>query len=158
MNSDSIPNSNTTPGETRRTFIRKAATVAAAVSATGLLKTPVYGQSQAPSAGRVIGANDRINVAYIGTGKQNTLHINLQKKFAQDNNVAQVAVCDVYQRHLDAARKATGVSEAERSSTTGNYWNERTSTPSWLLQPIPGTPKTPSTRWKRASMSSARSR
>ena len=56
--------------------------------------------------GRVIGANDRINVAYIGTGKQNTLHINLQKKFAQDNNIAQVAVCDVYQRHLDAGQAA----------------------------------------------------
>ncbi len=69
---------------------------------TSFLKTPVYGQNQAPAPGRVIGANDRINVAYIGTGKQGMLHINLQKKFAQDNNIAQVAVCDVYQRHLDA--------------------------------------------------------
>ena len=100
------------PGETRRTFIKKAATVAAAVSATSLFKTPVYGQNQAPSAGRVIGANDRINVAYIGTGKQGMLHVNLQKKYAQDNNIAQVAVCDVYQRHLDQARNALGVSEA----------------------------------------------
>src|ERR1039457_22526 len=113
MNLNSAPNSAVTPGETRRTFIKKAATVAAAVSATCLLKTPVYGQNQAPSTGRVIGANDRINVAYLGTGKQNTLHINLQKKYAQDNNITQVAVCDVYQRHLDAARKATGVGEAD---------------------------------------------
>jgi predicted dehydrogenase len=112
MNWNPAPNSPVTPGETRRTFIKKAATVAAAVSATSLFKTPVYGQSQAPSTGRVVGANDRINVAYIGVGKQNTIHINLQKQYAQDNNVAQVAVCDVYQRHLDAARQATGVSEA----------------------------------------------
>ena len=112
MNWNSASNSPVNPGETRRTFIKKAATVAAAVSATSLFKTPVYGQNQAPSAGRVIGANDRINVAYLGVGKQNTIHINLQKKYAQDNNIAQVAVCDVYQRHLDAARQAAGVSEA----------------------------------------------
>jgi len=100
-------------GETRRAFLKKTATAAAVVGATSLLKTPVYGQNQAPSAGRAIGANDRINVAYIGTGKQGMLHVNSQKKFASDNNLAQVAVCDLYQRHLDAARVATGVAEAD---------------------------------------------
>ena len=87
--------------ETRRAFLKKAAVAAAAVGATSFLKTPVYGQTQAPSGGKVIGANDRINVAYIGTGKQGMLHVTLQKKFASDNNIAQVAVCDLYQRHLD---------------------------------------------------------
>jgi predicted dehydrogenase len=110
---NSISNQSLNAGESRRTFIRKAATVAAAVSTTSLFKTPVYGQNQAPSTGRVIGANDRINVGYIGTGKQCMLHINLEKKHLQDNNIAQVAVCDVYQKHLDQARQATGVSEAD---------------------------------------------
>ena len=110
---NSTPNQITSTGESRRAFIKKAATVAAAVGATSLFKTPVYGQNQAPSTGRVLGANDRINVAYIGVGKQNTLHITLQKKFAQDNNIAQVAVCDVYQRHLDAARQCLGLSAAD---------------------------------------------
>ncbi|MCX6892285.1 MAG: Gfo/Idh/MocA family oxidoreductase [Verrucomicrobia bacterium] len=110
---------NSTPGqvpstsETRRAFLKKAAAAAAAVGATSFLKTPVYGQTQAPSGGKVIGANDRINVAYIGTGKQGMLHVTLQKKFASDNNIAQVAVCDLYQRHLDASREATGVAETE---------------------------------------------
>ena len=53
---------------TRRDFIKKTSTLAAAVAATNLFKTPVYGQSQAPSTGRVIGANDRISVAVIGLG------------------------------------------------------------------------------------------
>lgn len=100
-------------GESRRSFIKKAATAAAAVSATGLFKTPVYGQSQAPSTGRVIGANDRINMGYIGTGKQGMVHVNSQKKRAADTNIAQVAVCDIYQKHLDEARRTTGVSEAQ---------------------------------------------
>ena len=52
----------TAGGETRRDFIKKTATAAAAVAATGILKTPVYGQSTAPSSGRTIGANDRIAV------------------------------------------------------------------------------------------------
>src|SRR5512136_1336898 len=110
MNSTS--NQAVATGENRRSFIKKAATVAAAVSAAGILKTPVYGQNQAPAPGRVLGANDRINVAYIGTGKQGMLHITIEKKNAQENNIAQVAVSDVYQRHLDQARNAIGASEA----------------------------------------------
>ena len=109
MNSTQVSSS----GETRRTFIKKAATVAAAVSATNLFKTPVYGQNQAPSPGRVLGANDRINVGYIGTGKQGMVHVKLQKKFASDNNIAQLAVCDLYQKHLDEARAAIGCNEAD---------------------------------------------
>lgn len=109
----SIPNLPADPGETRRTFIKKAATAAAAVGANGFFKTPVYGQNQAPSPGRVIGANDRIRVAYVGVGKQGMTHVGLQKKFAQENNIAQVAVCDLYQKHLDEARKFLGLGEAD---------------------------------------------
>ena len=78
---NSIPNQSVCQSESRRTFIKKTATAAAAVSASGLLRTPVYGQNQAPAPGRVLGANDRINVAYIGTGKQCMLHIELEKKY-----------------------------------------------------------------------------
>lgn len=99
--------------ETRRSFLKKTATAAVAVGAGSLLRTPVYGQNQAPSPARVIGANDRINMAYVGVGKQGTLHVELEKKHAQDNNIAQVAVCDVYQRHLDAARQVIGVKGAD---------------------------------------------
>ena len=54
-------------GLPRREFIKKTATVAAAAAAsTSLFKTPVYGANQAPSTGRVSGANDRITVAVIG--------------------------------------------------------------------------------------------
>ena len=100
-------------GETRRSFIKKAAAAAAVVSATNIFKTPVYGQSQAPSTGRVIGANDRILVGYVGVGKQGTVHLLSQKKCATDNNIAQVAVCDLYQPHLDKARQAIGVGAAD---------------------------------------------
>jgi hypothetical protein len=67
-------------------------------------RIPVYGQNQAPSPGKVVGANDRINVAYIGVGAQGMSHVKIQKEHAAENNLGQVAVCDVYQKHLNDAR------------------------------------------------------
>ena len=99
--------------ETRRTFIQNAATAAAAVAVNSVIKTPVYGQNQAPSSGRVIGANDRIVVAYVGTGGQGKAHIKSQKDHASENNIALGAVCDVYQKRLDEARVLAGVSDAD---------------------------------------------
>ncbi len=108
-----MTNGSGTTGEPRRAFLKKAATAAAAISTTSLFKSPVYGQNQAPSPGRVIGANDRIHVAYIGTGKQGMEHVKLQKQYADANNIAQVAVCDLYQKHLDKSRSYTGVKESD---------------------------------------------
>src|SRR2546421_4430924 len=99
--------------ETRRSFIKKTATAAAALSTAGIIKTPVYGQSQAPSPGRVIGANDRIAVAYVGVGSQGTAHVRHQKTHAQENNIAQAAVCDVYQKRLHVAKQFLGLSDAD---------------------------------------------
>src|SRR5262245_29219446 len=97
--------------ETRRSFLKKAAVSTAAVAATGILRTPVYGQSQAPSTGRVIGANDRIVVGYVGTGSQGMSHVRSQKENAASNNIVQAAVCDVFQKRLNDARKTIGADE-----------------------------------------------
>ena len=82
-------------GDSRRSFLKKAA-MATAVVAANPFKTPVYGQSTAPSTGRVIGANDRITVGFIGVGGQGfNAHVRQMKEKAGDHNIAQVAVCDV---------------------------------------------------------------
>src|SRR5437762_8970106 len=84
-------------GETRRDFIKKTATAAAAVAATGIVKTPVYGQSSSPSTGRVIGANDRIAVAVVGVGYGiGKNHLEGIHKNAAQNNVVLAAACDLY--------------------------------------------------------------
>ena len=93
-------------GETRRAFLKKTAAVAALASTPALLRTPLYGQSQAPSA-NVTGANNRIVVGLIGTGKQGTEHLKLLKRLGAEQNVAVGAVCDLYQKHLDGAKKFT---------------------------------------------------
>ncbi len=88
---------------TRREFIKKTATAAAMVAASPLFRPTVYGQ--APSAGKVIGANDRISVGFIGVGAQGkNAHVNIMKSNAQTNNVAMVAVCDVWPKRTVAAK------------------------------------------------------
>jgi predicted dehydrogenase len=52
----------------------------------------------------VIGANDRIVVAYIGVGGQGMRHVREQKTHAGENNIAQAAVCDVWQKRLLEAK------------------------------------------------------
>jgi predicted dehydrogenase len=82
--------------DSRRSFIQKTATAAAAVAVTNMFKTPVYGQNQAPSTGRVIGANDRISVGYIGIGGQGfNAHVRQMKEHAAEHNILQAACCDV---------------------------------------------------------------
>ena len=97
--------------ETRRDFLKKTAAATVVVAATGIIKTPVYGQSTAPSTGRVIGANDRINVAVIGVGVGIGMNhlMGIQAK-ASENNIVVAAGCDLF-----ATRRAWMRGEVELS-------------------------------------------
>ena len=78
----------------RRTFV---STTAASVVAT------------AASAGRVLGANNRLRVGIIGCGGlAQGAHIPALLKMKETDNVEVVAVCDVYQKRLDQGATATG--------------------------------------------------
>ena len=94
--------SNQASSATRRDFIKKTATVAVAAAATNLFKTPVYGQNQAPSTGRVIGANDRIVVGNIGIGGQGFgAHVRQAKDHASEHNIVQAAMCHAFWRRIE---------------------------------------------------------
>jgi len=99
--------------DNRRSFIKKATTAAATVTAANIFKTPVYGQNQAPSSGRVIGANDRIVVAHIGVGSQGMAHVRSQKTDAKNNNIVQGAVSDLFQKRLRAAQEYIGLKDSD---------------------------------------------
>src|SRR6266481_4442830 len=95
-------------GVPRREFIKKTAAAAAVVASAPLLKTPVYGQTQAPSTG-VTGANSRIVVGFIGVGGQGfNAHVRQVKSHATENNVALAAVCDVWKKRVDDAKEFIG--------------------------------------------------
>ncbi len=101
-------------GETRRDFIRKTATISAAVAATGIMKTPVYGQNTAPSTGKVIGANDRIAVAVIGVGNGiGKNHLEGIHKFAGENNVVMAGACDLFNKRRTWAAEKAGLAEKD---------------------------------------------
>jgi len=85
----------------RREFIRNTATAAAALGMIGAF--PYV------SRGRVIGANDRIGVGFIGNGGRGMSHVAVvQKLIKAGENLQIVAVNDVCYYRLDEAAKLTG--------------------------------------------------
>lgn len=110
---DSDLNSTVLDGETRRRFIQKAATGAVTIGAASIFKTPIYGQNQAPSPGRVIGANDRVNVAVIGIRSRGHSHIRSYCSLKDSHIVRVKTLCDVDEQFFAGRSKtvidATGV-------------------------------------------------
>jgi len=93
---------------TRRDFIKQTATAAAAVAATGFLKTPVYGQNTAPSA-NVAGANNKLTLGFIGLGNQGlNSHLKPIATAAGEYNLTVAAVCDVSKHRVEEGIAAAG--------------------------------------------------
>lgn len=90
----------------RRTFLRTASAAAAAATAASWPKSAAY----AVAPGRVIGANDRINVGYLGLGRHATgrglYHLTQLAGKKQEYNIENVAICDIYDGYIDNARKS----------------------------------------------------
>jgi predicted dehydrogenase len=85
---------------TRRELIKTAAAATVAtVAGVSAAKSSAY--AVAPS--RVLGANERINVGFVGVGGQGMTHVRLLKENAEDNKTANVAVCDIYRRRVKSA-------------------------------------------------------
>ena len=82
----------------RRRFLARAGSVAAAAMATPALAT------------RVLGANDRLVMGIIGAGGQGTHDMGAIKRAG---NVEYATVCDVYARHRERARNAHAPGAAE---------------------------------------------
>lgn len=97
--------------ETRRGFLTAAGVLlgAAGAQASSALKPAI----SARSAARVLGANDRIRVAAIGTGGKGTAHLRMLAPRAQaERDIEMVAVADVYSRWRDRARTVCSLDAA----------------------------------------------
>ena len=101
-------------GSNRRRFIKQATAVTAVAGAGNLIRTPVYGQNQAPSTGRVIGANDRVNVGFVGVGNQGfNTHVQQIKNNAAKHNAQPAAACDVFSEYRDRAKEFMGIGSGD---------------------------------------------
>lgn len=110
-----------TPGLSRRDFIRTTAgTTAGAVAASLATARPVSALPQtARSAGRVLGANDRINFAVVGVKGMGGGHLsNLAGELTQGDNVQVVAICDVWSK---ARAKACELNKLPESMAYPHY-------------------------------------
>ncbi len=78
----------------RRNFLRTATAVTTALGAA----RNVFAR---PAKGKVVGANDRINIGVIGTGGRGTYDAGQMAKLADSHNVRIAMVCDVYQKRVN---------------------------------------------------------
>lgn len=82
----------------RRDFLRTTTQVSAALGAAGSAFAARPGKA---AGGRVLGANDRINIGVVGVGGRGSYLANIFSTIgAKDNSCQIVAVCDVWQRRV----------------------------------------------------------
>src|SRR5437870_4909281 len=100
----------------RREFMQTAAAGTAAVTLT------------AASYGKVLGANDRIGVGFIGVGGRCQEHLGVVNRFSKENKgAAPVAVCDVWDgnaqigRGLYPSAKKVGLNPDDKTHVTKDY-------------------------------------
>ena len=96
---------------TRRDFIKKVG--AAAVSAAAVAPVAIDArQAPLPAKSRIIGANDRINVGFVGCGGRMNTHIRrIMERVKDPGDVQAVAVNDIWDKRKQRAREATSVDE-----------------------------------------------
>jgi len=102
--------------KSRRDFLKQAGAGAAAMTAgSTLLPKVAAAQSKAKhvfATGRVLGANDRINVGFVGCGGRMGSHIShIMRRAKEKGDVQPVAVGDIYEKRKQHAREMTGVEE-----------------------------------------------
>lgn len=83
---------------TRRNFISKTTVGIAGAAVTGKIPS-----MSAASYQRIIGANDRINIGFLGCGGRSRGLMNMVKMSEKDKNLGVVAVCDIWKLNKEKA-------------------------------------------------------
>ena len=98
-----------TQSSSRREFIKQVG-AGAAVLGAGLGPTPAEARPHTFATGRVRGANDRLNVGFVGCGGRMNTHIrHVVARSTAKGDVMAVAVNDIWDKRKKAAQEATGV-------------------------------------------------
>ena len=101
-------------GLSRRDFLKAAGVTAAGVAAGSAFAERVLASAGvAPASATVIGANERLNYAFVGVGGMGSGHLRVIKDLAQEQNLNIVAVCDVWEKRRREAASAAGLPESK---------------------------------------------
>lgn len=100
---------------TRRQFLGQTAATVAGASLAGVAR-PVAAAQSAKAASRVLGANDRIRLGFIGCGMQfqDLLRRGFLPRRERQGDIEFVEVCDVWQPRVDNAKTRTGAERGGR--------------------------------------------
>jgi predicted dehydrogenase len=82
----------------RRKFIGKTA-----AGIVGVAVTSTASSMSAASYNKIIGANDRINIGFLGCGARSNDHQSMIKTSEKDKNLGVVAVCDIWKLNKEKA-------------------------------------------------------
>jgi predicted dehydrogenase len=82
----------------RRNFIGKTA-----AGIAGMVVASHASSMSAASYKRIVGANDRLNIAFLGCGNRSKGHQNMVKMSEKDKNLGVVAVCDIWNKNRERA-------------------------------------------------------
>jgi predicted dehydrogenase len=100
-------------GLSRREFMKAAGATAAGVVASTVIGGKAFAEGAAPAPAKVIGANTRLNIGMIGIGGMGSGHLKMIKDMSQDQNVAIVAVCDLWDKRKKQAQETVALSDAQ---------------------------------------------
>jgi predicted dehydrogenase len=99
---------------TRRDFMKRVGAGAAAAAGVAAAASPADASRKTVpvTRGRIIGANDRINVGFVGCGGRMNSHIRrVMDRYKERADVQAVAVNDIWDKRKQRARDLTGVDE-----------------------------------------------
>ena len=98
----------------RRDFIKATGVTTAGLAASSLVARDAQAARAAvPVHTKSIRANDRINYGFVGVGGMGAKHLSIIKGFSESENVAAVAVCDVFEKFKCQAQEKAGILESQ---------------------------------------------
>jgi predicted dehydrogenase len=98
----------------RRDFMKVAGVTAAGLAAGPLVlgKPAARADKRLPASPNILGANDRINYGFIGLGMMGKDHVPIIKSLAEKENVAVIALSDVYEKRRRVVGAKAGVPDS----------------------------------------------
>jgi predicted dehydrogenase len=97
-----------TKTHTRRTFLSRTASLAAAVGTRGVVKLGPPTTLAAFSYGRVVGSNDRISLGHVGIGNRGSGLQYILSQLKNSKNIEVTAVCDLWKVNRERATATAG--------------------------------------------------